>query len=83
MPIKDYVKLISFISQNNSWGKNMLQCIRRKRKCIKYISSTIDMRSGEVYQIRFNLGFNKYKDFTVHNTEDIQVIYKWLNEKQI
>ena len=41
------------------------------------------MRSGEVYQIRFNLGFNKYKDFTVHNTEDIQVIYKWLNEKQI
>ena len=41
------------------------------------------MRSGEVYQIRFNLGFNQHKDFTVNNKEDIQAIYNWLNEKRM
>ena len=81
MAISEYAKLLEYIQQNNFWGKNMGEYIRRKRKCVKYVGSTFDSRDGKVYSVRFNLGFGDWTDFRVKSDEDLQKVYAWLNER--
>ena len=82
MKIKEYIQLLHYIEENNCWGIKMYDCIKRGRKCVKYVHTSFDTRTGDIYSVRFNLGFsNESVDFRVENKEDLQAIYDWLDEK--
>ena len=81
MNITEYADLLQYIKENNCWGIDMGECIIRKRKCVKYVSSTFDSRDGKVYAVRFNLGAKEWIDFHVESTEDLMAVYDWLDEE--
>lgn len=81
MTIMEYSQLLKYIKENNCWGAGMDKCIKRKRKCIKYVSSMFDSRDGKVYMVRFNLGFKEWIDFRIESSEDLKKIYDWLDEE--
>ena len=81
MTPEQFSELLAYIKENNCWGIGMGECIRRKHKCVKYVSSTFDSRDGKVYAVRFNLGSKEWIDFRVESPEDLRAIYDWLDEE--
>lgn len=82
MTPQEFMNLLEYIKENNSWGDKMYEvCHIKKRRAIKYVDSVFDSRDGIVWKIIFrDSSDGKDKIFRVENQKDIQLIYDWLNE---
>lgn len=82
MTPQEFMKLLEYIKENNSWGDKMYEvCHIKKRRAIKYVDSVFDSRDGIVWMINFrDSSDGKDKIFRIESQKDIQPIYDWLNE---
>lgn len=71
MTLDDYQKLLKYINEKHKFPN--------KGKSIKYIDTTVDMRTGEIILITFRRGDLLY-NFRIYNKSDIDEIYKWLED---
>lgn len=79
MTPEQYMNLLKYIQENNSWQK-MLDCCRRNRRVIKYVDAIFDTRTGDIWHITFRSGGYK-KEFRIDNSDDIGAVYEYLDEK--
>lgn len=87
MTAYDFMKLLEYIRENNSWGYHMYDVVHiRHRKAIKYVDACYDTRTGEIWQIKFRscigtTGTPQEINFRIENESDIKRIYDWLDER--
>ena len=79
MTPQQFADLLEYIKANNSWHK-MIEVIKRNRRVVKYVDATFDTRDGTIWHIKFRQG-GLDEGFRIERHEDIQAIYKWLDEK--
>ncbi|MCI8461000.1 MAG: hypothetical protein HFE81_06340 [Bacilli bacterium] len=81
MTINDLKELLEYIMKNNSWKE--FSYLYQKRKQPKYIDVkvwfTLDTRDGIIFYLKTrNAG--KDKSFRIEDKNDLQKVYKWLDE---
>ena len=83
MTPKQFAELLDYIKENNSWGVNMYEiCCERKRRAIKYVDAIYDSRDGTIWQLKFRSPTHgKDKIFRIENENDINKVYKYLDEE--
>lgn len=69
MTLNDYQKLLEYINENHKFPN--------KGKAIKYIDTTVDMRTGEIFLVTLRRGSLSH-NFRIYEKSDIDEIYKWL-----
>lgn len=78
MKFEQYRELLSYIDHNHSFKRNM-------GKKVKYIDSTIDMRTGEIFCITFRGLFDDkvfYDSAVDPNFCSLPIIKAWLNNSE-
>ena len=68
MKMVDFRKLLTYISANHSFSKG--------GKKIKYVEPVIDMRTGDIFCVKFR-GFND-KTFSITNENSDRDLEKWI-----
>ena len=80
MTSKDLKDLIDYVMKNNSWKE--CSYLFRKRKQPKYLDFklkfTLDTRDGIIFSVTFRQ-FGEDKSFWVENKDDLEEVYKWLD----
>ena len=82
MPIEEFLKLYEYLMENHSW-KNMFEitCEQEKRvRIFKYIRFSVDTRDGNVWCVTFSGGGDKGHTFRLDVKEDVDAMYKFLDE---
>ena len=81
MTVEQYVELLKYIQENNSWGNNMYENgAERHRILIKYVRSCLDTRDNRVWLVKFDAGNNEEISFRVENDEDLKAVYAFLDK---
>lgn len=82
MTPEEYLELLNYIIENNSWGDKMYDtiCIRH-RVAVKYVRSCLDTRDGKVWSIELDCGGGTKKIFRVESSEDLKAVYAWLDQE--
>jgi len=80
----EYAKLLQYIKENNSWGANMYVIqYELHRRVVKYVDASFDTRTGRIWKINFRSclgGGERERAFDINSPEDVNKIYKWLDE---
>lgn len=81
MTPEQFAQFLNYVEENNSWGKNMGETLRRNRIPYKYIEATWDARDNTVFSIKLhsNGGTNGVV-FRVDSIDNIEKLYKYLDK---
>jgi hypothetical protein len=80
---KEYAELLEYIHKNNGWEHTLYgRHEGDKKPLIKYVSCSFDTRTGEVWQVSFNI--HASETFSIGSTKADREkfkadIYNWLN----
>lgn len=86
MEPNEFVKLLEYIKQNNSWGSDMYDVIEvRHRKAVKYVDACFDCRDGKVFSVTMrdvicHGSCANEASFRLDTPELIKKVYDWLDE---
>lgn len=79
MNSQDLKNLIDYIMENNS--QKEASYILRGRRQYKYVDFRLDTVDGNIYSVIFKNGKDDVKKFEIGHGDDLQKIYKWLDEE--
>lgn len=85
MDPSEYVKLLEYVNENNSWDK-MYTCIHdNHRRVVKYVNCSFDTRDGKIWRVGFHgcvslCDKDHEKVFNIDSPEDVSKIYEWLDK---
>lgn len=81
MTPEQYLELINYIQENNSWNDHMYENgAERHRILIKYVRSCLDTRDNRVWLLNFDPGFGEEISFRVENDDDLKSVYAFLDK---
>jgi len=82
MNIEDYLKMIKFIDQNNSWKNTLYRPdMDFSKPLIKYIRHSIDTRDMKIFMITFDKKQFRFYENMQEIDDFKEEIYKYLNDK--
>jgi hypothetical protein len=76
---QEYAELLEFVHKNNGWQHTLLGRYEGdKRPLIKYVSCSFDTRTGEIWQVTFNVHAGKTFCLGKDKEKFMADIYNWL-----
>lgn len=84
MTPEQFAEFLNYVKENNSWGENMGETIRRHRTPFKYINAVWDSRDNTVFSITLRAGGSPTgKTFNVDSPQGIKELYDFLDNQRI
>ena len=86
MKPSEFADLCHYVSLHNGWGDGLYEkAIKANRKAIKHIQAFFDSRDGSIYKVKFSCitDWVNERTFATATKEDIEAIYKWLDEPPV
>jgi hypothetical protein len=82
MTPEQFAEFLNYVKENNSWGENMGETIRRHRTPYKYINAVWDSRDNTVFSITLREGGDtEGRSFRVDTPQEIKALYDFIDSQ--